>query len=81
MSGPDRSQYDSLPIPTYEEAINSRPTSRTGPEEVSDDAERQGLLRRLAGDAYHPPTVESARESLDSLDGIDTPTSPRPAAA
>ena len=69
-----------LPIPTYEEATSSRPPSqqsRLGPEEVSDDAERQGLLgqnsiahepsstqRRNGG--YMPPTVESARSSMDS---------------
>ncbi|ETN38169.1 uncharacterized protein HMPREF1541_07793 [Cyphellophora europaea CBS 101466] len=67
-------QYAHLPIPTYDEAVSSRPTSRTGPEEISDDAERQGLLRRQSN--YEPPTVESARGSLDSLDGIDVPASP-----
>jgi hypothetical protein len=67
---------DSLPIPTYDEATSSRPTSPhsfLGPSEVSHDAERQGLLgqtstpstRRLNG--YQPPTVESARSSIDSL--------------
>ena len=70
-----RSQYDQLPIPSYEEAISSRPTSsssRLGPAEISDDAERQGLLRNGTGFSnYEPPTVESARESLDSLDGIE----------
>ncbi|KIW80704.1 hypothetical protein Z517_07320 [Fonsecaea pedrosoi CBS 271.37] len=68
----DKSQYQHLPIPTYEEATSSRPTSsqsRLGPEEISDDAERQGLLGSLGN--YHPPTVESARPSLDSLDGIE----------
>lgn len=67
------------PIPTYEEAISTRPSSsnsRVGPEEISDDAERQGLL---ASDRppdpgprsnYVPPTVESERSSLDSLDGL-----------
>ena len=66
-----RTQYDHLPIPTYEEAT-SRPTSsqsRLGPEEISDDAERQGLLRSSTN--YEPPSVESARGSLDSLDGIE----------
>lgn len=78
MPTPDRNQYQHLPIPTYDEAINSRPASslsRTGPEEISDDAERQGLLRQQSN--YEPPTVESARESIDSLDGIDEPSSPR----
>ncbi|KIW86587.1 uncharacterized protein Z519_12808 [Cladophialophora bantiana CBS 173.52] len=68
----DKGQYQHLPIPTYEEATSSRPTSsqsRLGPEEISDDAERQGLLRTFGN--YHPPTVESARPSVDSLDGIE----------
>ncbi|GAM87979.1 hypothetical protein ANO11243_060080 [Dothideomycetidae sp. 11243] len=64
-----------LPIPTYEEAIASRPSSSqnyTGPEQVSDDAERQGLLHRTTAatrrgpDGYYAPTVESARSSTDS---------------
>lgn len=70
----DKSQYEHLPIPTYEEATSSRPLSsqsRLGPEEISDDAERQGLLRQDSLANYQPPTVESARGSLDSLDGID----------
>lgn len=73
----NRDQYSHLPIPTYDEAISSRPNSslsHTGPEEISDDAERQGLLRRQSN--YEPPTVESARGSIDSLDGIDEPSSP-----
>ena len=62
--------YDSLPIPTYEEAI-SRPSSSQsflGPQEISHDPERQGLLGRppLQQDGYRVPTVESARSSLDS---------------
>lgn len=62
---------ESLPIPTYEEAT-SRPSSShsfLGPAEVSHDAERQGLLGRSgpSNNAYHPPTVESARSSLDFL--------------
>src|SRR5260221_7064962 len=68
----EKAQYEHLPIPTYEEATSSRPTSaqsRLGPEEISDDAERQGLLQ--GGGNYRPPTVESARPSLDSLDGIE----------
>ncbi|MCJ1335205.1 hypothetical protein MMC09_000473 [Bachmanniomyces sp. S44760] len=67
-------QHDSLPIPTYEEAIISRPSSSQtylGPSEISNDAERQGLLGRTAsisgGNGYEPPTVESARSSLDFL--------------
>ncbi|KAL8689640.1 MAG: hypothetical protein Q9224_004597, partial [Gallowayella concinna] len=64
---------DSLPIPTYEEATSSRPSSSQsylGPEEVSHDAERQGLLSRgrpPQNNGYEPPTVESARSSLDFL--------------
>ncbi|ETI25465.1 hypothetical protein G647_02238 [Cladophialophora carrionii CBS 160.54] len=68
----DKAQYEHLPIPTYEEATSSRPASsqsRLGPEEISDDAERQGLL--VSARNYRPPTVESARPSLDSLDGIE----------
>jgi hypothetical protein len=69
-----KSRYEHLPIPTYEEATSSRPVSsqsRVGPEEISDDAERQGLLRNDSNGNYHPPTVESARPSLDSLDGLE----------
>lgn len=63
------------PIPTYEEAISSRPSSsnsRVGPEEISDDAERQGLLEPdpTPRTNYAPPTVESERSSIDSLDGL-----------
>ena len=58
-------KYANLPIPTYEEAISSRPgSSQRGPGEVSDDAERQGLLGQ--NEAYRPPTVESPRSSEDS---------------
>lgn len=65
-------RYENLPIPSYEEATSSRPTSAQqyrGPEEVSDDAERQGLLNRdqpRTNGAYHAPGAESARSSLDS---------------
>ena len=60
-------EYANLPIPSYEEATSSRPTSSQnyrGPEEVSDDAERQGLLEQQGG--YRQATVESARSSVDS---------------
>lgn len=71
---------DNLPIPTYEEAT-SRPSSsqsHSGPSEISSDAERQGLLgQNPRGGAtttwnsrrggYEPPTVESARSSVDFL--------------
>ena len=81
--------HDHLPIPTYDEATSSRPTSqqsRLGPEEISDDAERQGLLgygssssssgagsssRRRNG-YYQPPSVQSVRSSMDS-DELELP--------
>ncbi|KAK2738034.1 hypothetical protein FQN57_007300 [Myotisia sp. PD_48] len=71
----DKSQYESLPIPTYEEAISSRPSSsRIGPEETSDDAERQGLLyhdtngeRLQPTQGYSPAVAGSERSSLDLL--------------
>jgi N-acetylated-alpha-linked acidic dipeptidase len=78
--------YDShahAPIPTYEEATSSQPLSRLGPQEVSDDAERQGLLghdlnaqstsRRRNG-YYQPPSVQSVSSSED---GSDTASLPR----
>ena len=74
-------QHESLPIPTYDEAINSRPSSSQsflGPSEISHDAERQGLLgpRQSQHHGYHVPTVESARSSLDFLpsSGENSPT-------
>lgn len=59
-------QYANIPIPTYDEAIrpSSSQTSR-GPGEISDDAERQGLLGQ-GGTTYRRPTAESARSSEDS---------------
>ena len=73
-------RQESLPIPTYEEATSSRPTSSQsflGSEEISHDAERQGLLgsaghddrarRRPQQNGYEAPTVDSARSSLDFL--------------
>ncbi|BDD56906.1 hypothetical protein MPDQ_006371 [Monascus purpureus] len=73
--------YDPLPIPTYEEAVSHPNSSRSHidlADVSSSDAERQGLLREgdPSGTArptprhhhgYQPPTVESARTSLDSL--------------
>lgn len=74
--------HEDPPIPTYEEATSSRPLSRRGPHEVSDDAERQTLLghdlaaasssRRRNG-YYHPPSVQSARSSLDDSSGLGSP--------
>lgn len=65
-------QHGSLPIPTYDEAISSRPSSSQsflGPSEISHDAEREGLLGRRESqhDGYQIPAVESARSSLDFL--------------
>lgn len=60
-------QHVSLPIPTYDEAVNFRPSSSQsflGPEEISNDAERQGWLRREEENGYQAPAVESARSSL-----------------
>ncbi|KAF1842399.1 Zn-dependent exopeptidase [Cucurbitaria berberidis CBS 394.84] len=66
------------PIPTYEEATSSRNTSaRLGPNEISDDAERQGLLNpdvhiqsdpRRRNGYYQAPSVQSV-EDEDSLLG------------
>ncbi|ERF74403.1 hypothetical protein EPUS_06581 [Endocarpon pusillum Z07020] len=76
----DSQRYEALAIPSYEEATSSRPTSshlRLGPEEISDDAERQGLLRyspqsrTQSPNGYQPPTVESARSSLDLPPSVD----------
>ena len=64
-------RYANAPIPSYDEAI-AQP-SRGGPAEISDDAERQGLLgqssqadSRTRAGGYRAPTVESARSSIDS---------------
>ncbi|KAF2828424.1 Zn-dependent exopeptidase [Ophiobolus disseminans] len=65
------------PIPTYEEATSSRHASaRLGPNEVSDDAERQGLLgpdvrvqsdqRRRHG-YYQAPSVQSVEDGDSEL--------------
>lgn len=69
-------RLESLPIPTYEEATSSRPTSSQsflGPAEVSHDAEREGLLGRRPPERQHsgyvPPTVESVRSSQDDMEG------------
>ncbi|KAF2016156.1 N-acetylated-alpha-linked acidic dipeptidase 2 [Aaosphaeria arxii CBS 175.79] len=72
--------YDAVedaPIPTYEEATSSRTFSRRGPQEVSDDAERQGLLGNdLATDSgsrrrngyYQQPSVQSVSDEDDNSD-------------
>lgn len=68
------------PIPTYDEATSSRHASaRRGPNEVSDDAERQGLLSadtQVSSDSrrrngyYQAPSVQSVE------DGESEPGSP-----
>ncbi|KAF3405362.1 putative glutamate carboxypeptidase [Talaromyces pinophilus] len=77
----EKVRYEELPIPTYEEATASQSgSSHLGPEHSSDDLERQGLLQHedsnddLPGRShstrnggYQPPTVESARSSIDYL--------------
>ncbi|KAL1610331.1 hypothetical protein SLS60_001997 [Paraconiothyrium brasiliense] len=77
------------PIPTYEEATSSSNPqySRRGPQEASDDAERQTLLghdlpldstshsnsRRRNG-YYHPPSVQSVEDDDDDGDsGLGSP--------
>ncbi|KAF7589463.1 hypothetical protein BBP40_004261 [Aspergillus hancockii] len=80
MGNDTKFEYESLPIPSYEEAVGARPSSsrsHLGPE-AGDDSERQGLLHNVDEIAspgsrphgYRPPTVESVR---DSLDGLDSP--------
>ena len=76
MDEKNKNRYESIPIPSYEEATSSRPTSPQsplGPEEISDDAERQGLLHYAdrndprTRNRYEPPAVESVRSSVDLL--------------
>ncbi|KAI5217142.1 glutamate carboxypeptidase 2 [Aureobasidium subglaciale] len=72
MSGEDPyKKYAHLPIPSYEEATSSRPSSSNTNNETSDETERQGLLGRQQHQAarngpYRPPTAESPRPSEDS---------------
>ena len=67
---PDRYGHSgSLLIPTYDEAVNSRPSSSQsflGTEESSDDAERRGLLWRGGANGNQAHVAESARPSLSS---------------
>ncbi len=70
-------QHGSLPIPTYDEAVNSRPSSSQsflGAEEISNDAERQGLLRTEEHNGYQAPAVDSARSSLSFSNSRRTST-------
>lgn len=65
--GDAKFDYQSLPIPSYEEAT-AQPSSSRSDLGDGNEAERQGLLgRQNASGNYHPPTVESARNSLDDL--------------
>ena len=60
-------RHRSLPIPTYDEAVNPRQSSSQSfleAEETSNDAERQGLLRGRVQNDRQAPAVESARSSL-----------------
>ncbi|KAF2262806.1 N-acetylated-alpha-linked acidic dipeptidase 2 [Lojkania enalia] len=78
--------HEAPPIPSYEEATSSRPLSRFGPQEVSDDAERQGLLghdlptaansRRRNG-YYHPSSVQSVPDSDEEDSGLRSPVDDR----
>ncbi|KAB8338701.1 hypothetical protein FH972_021646 [Carpinus fangiana] len=80
MAEDDEHKYNTLPIPTYEEATSSRPHSSQsfrGPQEVSDDAERERLLDRQqtsqqerSNGSYRPPRVESTRDSYDSITSL-----------
>lgn len=79
MTKDQKYEYDSLPIPSYEEATTDRPSSsRTHLAEGHDDPEGQALLHdaddhgardgpRPRPHGYHPPTVESVRNSVDDL--------------
>ncbi|KAI5194537.1 glutamate carboxypeptidase 2 [Aureobasidium subglaciale] len=72
MSGEDPyKKYAHLPIPSYEEATSSRPSSSNTNHETSEETERQGLLGRqphqgARNGPYRPPTAESPRPSEDS---------------
>ena len=72
MAKTGQKHHDPLPIPTYEEAISSRSQSPRGAREISDDAERQGLLGQAdvppaSNGNNQPPSVESERPSNESL--------------
>lgn len=66
-------RYASIPIPTYDEATSSRPTSSQdvhSPQEGGDGAQSEGLLGQRH-DRYHQPTAESTRTSLATDDEDD----------
>ncbi|KXG46949.1 Peptidase M28 [Penicillium griseofulvum] len=69
--GDEKFDYQAVPIPSYAEATGQPSSSRS---DLGDgtDVERQGLLGRdhASTRGYHPPTVESARSSLDGLESL-----------
>ncbi|KGO71975.1 Peptidase M28 [Penicillium italicum] len=69
--GDEKFDYQAVPIPSYAEATGQPSSSRS---DLGDgtDVERQGLLARdhASTRGYHPPTVESARSSLDDLESL-----------
>lgn len=77
MPTPASTFGDAPPIPSYEEATSSRPHSSPsfrGPQEISDDAERQGLLpgevarlRQQNRERHHDALLQE-RSSIDGLD-------------
>ncbi|KAI5300324.1 hypothetical protein KEM55_008192 [Ascosphaera atra] len=80
--GDEKHKYEPIPIPSYEEAVASssrRPSNQH--EEEGSGAEREGLLQSSSNENntqsqtqsgrssnYRPPTVESARSSVDRRD-------------
>ncbi|KAJ5236622.1 hypothetical protein N7489_006713 [Penicillium chrysogenum] len=69
--GDEKFDYQAVPIPSYAEATGQPSSSRSDLGEGT-DVERQGLLGRdhASTRGYHPPTVESARTSLDDLESL-----------
>lgn len=62
-------RHGSLPIPTYDEAVNPHQSSSQSfrmLQAISNSAERQGLLGDGEQAGYQAPTVESTRSSLSS---------------
>lgn len=76
----DSEKYDSLPIPTYEEATSSRPSSSasyraTIENDEQEDAERQGLLSsRQAGRFGGATNNSAARRGNDDRGNYRAPT-------
>ncbi|KAG0159338.1 hypothetical protein PDIDSM_6860 [Penicillium digitatum] len=69
--GDEKFDYQAVPIPSYAEATGQPSSSRSNLGDGT-DVERQGLLGRdhASTRGYHPPTVESARSSLDDLESL-----------